>query len=691
MNLWDMVVRIFKPVPSEIVLEARKDVTPIGSTVKFVGYATDYTSRSQFIYPEDFDFDEIETAYNTDSYLRQAIDKIVDLIFKAGYTITGKNQQAVDYINMRLRIMAIATGIPTKQFFVNIAEDLVLFHNVFIVKARQSGDYQYPSGLRVTGINGGKPIVGYFVLPVSTIAIKKTETGVITGYQQSAPSVGKSLVFKPEDIIHIYADKPRGKTYGVPFVWQALDDIKLLRQVEELVARLIYKNIFPLIHYKVGNTQAGQGGTPGEIEEAAQNLHSMPIDGALVTNERHQIEIVGSEGKALDAYNYLKYYEERVFTALGVSETLMGRGSTANKSTADNLTAQANDRIKAYQSIMESFVDDSIITELLYEGGFDPIAKPEDMVYFRFKETDIDNRTKLENQALQKWLSNAITFEEMRTEIGMDVAAQEDRLYVNMIGSANAENKAAIANLVSPQNQHTTKHSLETLHEYERTQLQLGAIASEYKGILLKTWNDTQADITDLIRQRYMNGKKDYRSFSPSEINLVCMLSTSIINARYEALIGPVVKMGIQDAQDQSGKTSTMNAGSIMMVSKHEHENLLRNLFSGDITTHLAKVIRDATDENITSLIMGAFKSLEYKLDLLAIYDVYHTYNYAFGRTAVSMKLKKAFVNTSNESCETCQRVSSVPLTLNLTGIPPLHYGCKCILTLNDPNKEGEQ
>jgi hypothetical protein len=130
-----------------------------------------------------FDFDEIESAYLTDSYVRQACDKYVDYMFKAGYDIVGKDAKAVEYIKLRLESMAIATQKPLGEFFNDIAEDLIKFHNVFIIKARAGNSYQYPAGITATPVLSNKTVAGYFLLPGSSITIAREPSGQVTKYK----------------------------------------------------------------------------------------------------------------------------------------------------------------------------------------------------------------------------------------------------------------------------------------------------------------------------------------------------------------------------------------------------------------------------------------------------------------------------------------------------------------------------
>ena len=143
----------------------------------------------------------------------------------------------------------------------------------------------------------------------------------------------------------------------------------------------------------------------------------MPTDGGIVTPERHEIKVIGAEGEAIKAGEYLKYFEARVFTGLGVSATMMGRGDTANRSTADNMTSEMHDRIKAFQEVLSTFVNEFMIQELLLEAGYDPLENEEHRVFFRFNEIDTEPDQK--KTAVYNIKAKRLSAKMMR-EIGLD-------------------------------------------------------------------------------------------------------------------------------------------------------------------------------------------------------------------------------------------------------------------------------
>lgn len=452
--------------------EAAAKRDPYQSIVKKVGLSDDPTNRdysSPSYTGSTMTLDKIEEAWNKESYVRRACSKYTELMFKAGWDLTGKNPNAVQYIRTRLAFMAECTQQPIDIWLLEQSEDLVKYSNVIMAKLRK-GDVQWPKGIKVMGIGGRDPILGYNILPVKDMQVKRDKVGTIKGWQQEVAGGDKPVKFKPEDIVHMYYQRERGKTFGTPSLVPVLDDIISLRQAEENVLRLIYRNLFPFLHYKVGTEgEHGQPGEDYEVEKLKAEIENMDLEGGLATTERVNIEPVALD-QIIDAYQYLLYFERRVFTGLGVSESQMGRGATSARATAENMTDQIIDSVKALQRIQEAFINELIIKELLLEGGFDPLLNPDDAVYFIFKEIDVDMKIKKENHAIFQYEHNAITEDEMRTLLGRDPVTERGQMFCNMVtipvakataearaantptGNSSGGKPAATANRVSPTN-----------------------------------------------------------------------------------------------------------------------------------------------------------------------------------------------------------------------------------------------
>ena len=397
---------------------------------EFIKRVTYKTNNDTDFESPDFSFEDIQNGYNTDSYIRQGVDKYVDQIFKEGYSFYGTDTNAVEYLKLRLSYIAEASNTPTSQLLMDIAEDIVKYGNCMVVKARSNDPNALPQGANVTGLYGKDPVAGYFCANPVNMKCKRDDFGTVTSWQQDTDK-GKQE-FNPEDVVHFYYKREKGNAYGTSFLIPVLDDVRALRQAEENVLKMMYRNIYPFYHVAVGTEE--QTGTTKEVEEVKDAIDGMDVEGGLVTTERVKITPIASD-KVIDAEPYLKYLEARVFSGMGIPAIMFGRGNTSNRSTGDNMTSEMADRIRAMCRTIEMFFNSFIIKELLMEGGYDPVLNPDQAVEFRFNDNDIDVMIKKQVHAIYKYEHNAITEDEMRDELGMDPIPDGDRekLFVELI------------------------------------------------------------------------------------------------------------------------------------------------------------------------------------------------------------------------------------------------------------------
>jgi hypothetical protein len=380
--------------------------------------------------PVDFDIARIDALYKNEAFVRRAVDKHIELMFKAGWDFIGDNPRIVDYINKRLKLIAEMTRIPTNQLFVEIAEDLVKYSNAVVIKVRKN--ITWPKGLVVRGINGKQPVVGYFPVNLNYVQIERDSAGNVYKWVVNFPGNTKPLELKPEDVVHFYYKRDKNQVFAMPYLVSVIEDINALRQVEENVLKLIYRNLYPFLHHIIGLDREGYGGTDEEVQAAKQMIENMDLEAGLVTTERHKIVPIALDN-VIDANNYLRYFEQRVFTGLGVSETVMGRSGSASRATAESQYFDLRETVKAMQRVMESFINEFIIKELLMEGGYDPLLNPKDAVYFRFREIDLDMKIKYENHIIYQYITNCITEDEMRAELGRDPITDRAKLFYNLV------------------------------------------------------------------------------------------------------------------------------------------------------------------------------------------------------------------------------------------------------------------
>lgn len=366
-----------------------------------------------------YDLAQIKNAVLTDSYLAVAVRKFSQLITKAGYQIKSKNEDAANYVNDRIKVIEFRTKIPFYTLITSIARDLYTYSNSYIIKTRDNNTEKF--GLKAEKIFSGGAISGLFLADPASVTIRRNDAGAIDAY------VINQEEYSPNDVIHLYIDKMNNADYGTSRIYSALEDVTMLRKAEGLVMTILYRFAIPILHIKVGNTAEGQYATQKEINDACDAFQKMPNDGFIVTNERTAIEAITPNMQANQLLKFLEYLELRVFSALNASKSSMGRGG--GQSSADNTEALMHDEVRAFQNVITNFIEKYLFTELLLEGGFNPLLNKDDYVAFEFNEVSIDTKIKIESNIIQKYQGNVITLEEARRELGFSNEVSEEDMY----------------------------------------------------------------------------------------------------------------------------------------------------------------------------------------------------------------------------------------------------------------------
>lgn len=404
----------------------------------FQGNALTYSKRAAFE-PAPYDFNRIIQAVDTDSYVRQAINKYKELFWKEGWEIVGENPEAVKYLYQRIDFMEMAMKRPFSDFLIEVSDQIFKFANAFIVKARGDISEYFPTPLE--SMNGSQPLIGYYLIPTEQVRILRDKHNRPRSYQQETdpltygPNVNDP-VWSADRVVHVAVDKKTGRAFGTPFLSNVLDDVVALRQMEEDIQNLVHRELFPLYKYRIGTPE--QPAEPDEISKAASEIENMRSEGGLILPYRHDIEVVGTGNAALDATKYIDHFKERVAVGLGVAPHHLGMMMNGgNRSVTERLDTALYDKIKQYQKVFSDIVRVHIFNELLLEGGFDPIANPveegqSDRCFFKFNEIDVDTQVKKETHIIQKYVNSLISIEEARIQLGVDPSVDEDRLFSAM-------------------------------------------------------------------------------------------------------------------------------------------------------------------------------------------------------------------------------------------------------------------
>ena len=640
----------------------------------------------------DYDLSEIKTACETDSYINQAVTKYNQLIFKAGYKLSSANDKAIQYLNQRLRMMSFMTGKPMDILYQEIGDDLNQYSNAFLVKARVD---TLPGGIQAKGVLDTKPIGGYFRVDPATMQIKRDKAGVVTGYSQKVGQEEKK--FKTTDVIHYYMHKEAGSAFGRPRIVPAIEDVKLLRRLEGNIVALIYRFAMPLYQIKIGLPEAGFMASEKEVEDARYEFEKMSLDGMIITNERTEIHAIGAEGEALDATGYLSYFEKRVFSALNVSEAMMGRGGA--KQDADSMEGQVHDTVKFIQRTLSIFNVNMMFLELLMEGGFNPLVNEDDNVDMVFNEINLETKMKAENHTMTKFQGNVIPFEEARTELGMRADnVDEARLYANMVQQKNAleqidaKNNGAleIANAsaaaaggngnikaktpaasgaVSSRNNPTNQHGARggpKVKEMAENQENIEKWQKNFNG-MYKKYQEVR---NDMVRE-------------PKLVSLILPVGKDAVKREMRKSIEGSFSLGVDKAYIDVGRYTPYKTEQYHLEPIIAEANSTIDGLFNDLTSRCKKA--EAPKE-----VGNHFDTLEYRLRFMCEYIAPKAYWYGFIKGCASLGIEQVEIQLSKN--EDPQEHKTVVNTRNfsLGDIPAYHAYCSCKVTLKTGGDENQ-
>lgn len=607
--------------------------------------------------------------------------KYYQLIMKSGYQITSTNEDAVTYLKQRLRAMEFGTGIPFDVLMNGVAQDLVTYSNAFLVKSRVD---KIANGLQAKGIYDTKPVGGYFRMDPTTVTIKRASDGTINGYQQEVGSSQKS--YKASDVVHIYIDKDAGNAFGTPRISTALEDVKILRKIEGNTLSLLYRFALPLYQMKIGLPQENFMATDKEIREAQTQVEKMPMDGIIITNERTAFEEIGAKNTAIDMTPYLNYYEKRVFSALNVSETMMGRGGA--KQDADSMEQQIHDQVKFYQHMIEIFMETLVFNELLLEGGYNPVFNEEDRVNFVFNEISLDTRIKLENHIMTQYQGNMLTFDEARRQIGLQSDNVDmSQMYANLITQTNAKEllqmklgatttssdgrttngkanddttpNGAASSMNTPSNQHGTYSAkVKESSLTEGTDDRIRQYKDDYSQVY-KKYNGLRNKIGDIRKEAYdktwdniESSLKRYVSKSAAKGAFMMYLSTNknLLTDKEERVDVSVLEQQITDG------------------IKKIHDDMWNKLKHKKDVTYRKAVL----------------DTMSYRLRFLTEYMTRKAYWYGYAVTAKKVGIKTLTINFHSKEDQEAHKQAIDTRNIKIDDIPPFKPYCKCTLTIEN-------
>jgi hypothetical protein len=363
----------------------------------------------------EYDLLEGWTLLDTEAFYRQAINRKLALAFRNGAQVVGDNQDFVQYIERRMKQFGYMMNQKFLMFLKEVLFDLMVSSNCIVVKIRDaeaSGGYANDKNRNLV------PVAGYKVVPTQTIFPFLDGKGRIEKWRRFFGMGRPFRDYPVEDVIHFHWDRKPGHLFGTPRHVSFRDDIFALRRLEENIELLMVHHLFPLFHVAVGTPEAPcQYTTEGmsEIDKIRMLIQEMPKEGVFVTDERVKIEVHGAAKEGIDPNPILAHYKRRIFTGMGVSPLDLGEVDTGNRATAENVSQNLKDSIKADLDWFVSQISMFFFKEWFQEARSAlSVQNAVADVGLEFHEIDVDTQIKKETHAANMFNNHGIDQTEYR-------------------------------------------------------------------------------------------------------------------------------------------------------------------------------------------------------------------------------------------------------------------------------------
>lgn len=669
----------------------------------------------------EYELAECGRVADVDSYCRRAFRYKEGLMFKEGWEFVGRNPQTINYIRERFRQMDEATGLPHKLLFRSLGADLIHFSNAYLTKVRKLK----ASGGKLRKIIGKKkavePVAGYFLVPPTTIRIKRDEHGKVLGYKQFMPT-GLWKTFTTDQVVHFYFDRKTGFLTGTPSLVPVMDDIRALRRIEENIELLVYQHLFPLFHYQVGTDDKPADSYPDgtrEVDVVKAEIENMPAEGCIVTPERHEITAIGAQGRALEASNYLKHFKERVFAGLGVSGIDMGLGDSANRSTADTLSRVLIDDVKAMQRTLEIFINEYLIKELLLESTFSNPLVTDNLVEIKFKEIDLDAQIKVENHNIQSYAGHAITETELRRAYGKEPLTDEERddtfwkriqepqLIIQSLDEKYLDDPAAANPALAVQPADVQRGRAERAKEQaakakpttkapkktsgQRASAGRDMPSNQHGRKLSPEKRKSSVDLTDAVApgNRLTSLYDDFEetvknalykgTFDESWLRSTAQLVNTEMRSKLFRFLRQEFRVGFRS----SGATLTYDEERYPFSVLDTRASRYVSRLLDDLTTRISRIIEDIdTKEEREKKISNVFDALRYRSRFIYNSEKNKARNYGRARGIRKLGFAQAEIYVHADACDICQAHEKIIDLENILidDVPGWHSNCRCVV-----------
>jgi hypothetical protein len=407
----------------------------------------------------DYDFREINKVLGVDGFAARAMRTLISATLKGeqgiGFKFESKNNSAKQYVLNRLEELTFAvegTGSPNKLMR-KLVHSFVTKSNVLLIihrrpKSKSTKAYKWK------GWQHNEMQAIEAVDPAMVDIARSSKTRRVVGFRLRTGATDEVISLSDSYLLK-WEDMRQDNLFAQPIITPVLDDILVLRRIEEIHELALGKATFPMIHVAIGEANRdarvfGVGEVDNEIGRTKDALEGQAPEGFLVTPHYYKLEVIQPKSIA-DFLPYMTYYRDRIITGLNMDGPSMGIGDTSNRNTASTMTQQLIEKVRDIRTAIAEEINTTIIREILVEGGFSPVG--DSSVSMVWEDPDPTETRAKENHYLAQYVQGGITLTELREKLGrrkLTPAEEKDLIY------NRAEQAKMNSTVTQPTNQHGT-------------------------------------------------------------------------------------------------------------------------------------------------------------------------------------------------------------------------------------------
>ena len=300
-------------------------------------------------------WEKYKRAYFRIPIVTAAIDVTCDNAIQTFY-ITGENEEYKETINDLIHKFNLV------EFFYNVAKQMLIFGNSFVEIVQNS-----------------KGITDLKILPPLMMYVNRGEKGNFgkdqnDAYLQYLPEKPtEPIKFKENEIVHFKWNPIGESAYGNSIIHPLLHILQIKLNTEGNLDTILDRYAAPLFHFQVGTPE--RPASQSEINSLSSDLEDIQADTELVTDDRVESKVLGTESKTLNLAPPLTYIENQVVSGLQVPLILLGRGDT-DRAVAETQLEMFDRRSKTLQRTIKRIAEKQIFNVHL-EKAFGEIDQGE--------------------------------------------------------------------------------------------------------------------------------------------------------------------------------------------------------------------------------------------------------------------------------------------------------------------------